>query len=448
MSQIIPIYIPTLISDINFNPAKVYPRLFFYNGTLDCEPYWLEYKPTSGSATVEQVELSKFPYVDHYNVVTGSFPTSNSKSLLFSNENPAYGAIPSGSLYTDYWQTYINLLYNPKTRLINASALIPLADYYKMELNDIVEWRGNEYHLRAINDYDLKTGKCNIQLLGPIIRDTFGNSYDCEFSFTSSNYVPTTTTTTLFPPTTTTTTAGPVSCFTYEYGPAQSGCNIQWVNCDGTPGTTFVAVGQYYTVPCMQEGSGTGCGQWTKGASCGTPPTTTTTTLAPTTTTTSTTTTTTTLAPTTTTTTLASSAVYTVIEGGEVSGGDYTYLDQNSNTITGSLTANQRIFVGTISGSVDISGAGSQIFYSSTPYGTTFTPQSSGCRTYRFQNNDPVYNNADMVAFYVPCGGTSLTYGWISPTTNPDFIDRCISYTGSAELVGGNSRVVTDLGAC
>jgi len=44
-----------------------------------------------------------------------------------------------------------------------------LADYIDMELNDIVEFRGNDYHLRAINDYNLSTGECNIQLLGPIL---------------------------------------------------------------------------------------------------------------------------------------------------------------------------------------------------------------------------------------------------------------------------------------
>jgi len=286
MSQIIPIYIPTLISDVNYNPTKVYPRLFFYNGLVNCEPYWFQYKTASGSAQIDNIEVNAFPYVDHYNVVSGSFPTGNSKSLLFQNETPVYGATPTGSLYSDYWQTYINLLYDPKTRLINCSGIIPLADYFKMELNDIVEWRGNYYHLRAINEYNLATGDCQLQLLGPIIKDTFTAGIDCSFDFSISDVTTTTTTTTQAPGPTTTTTQGPVACFSYQYGPAQSGCNIQWVNCDGSNGTTFVAVGQYYTVPCMREGSGTGCGQWTKGASCGVTTTTTSTTLPPTTTTT------------------------------------------------------------------------------------------------------------------------------------------------------------------
>jgi hypothetical protein len=166
MSQIIPIYIPTYIGDQNYNPNRVLPRLFFYNGLLDCEEYYIE----SGSLTNSGIPKlqNAFPYFDNYNVVTGSFPTIGSDSLLFNNEGAVYGQIPTGSLYTQYWETYVNLLYNPRTRLFNCEAIIPLADYYKMELNDIVEWRGNYYHLRAINEYNLKNGECKIQLLGPL----------------------------------------------------------------------------------------------------------------------------------------------------------------------------------------------------------------------------------------------------------------------------------------
>jgi hypothetical protein len=171
MSQIIPIYIPTYISDQNYNPSRVLPRLFFYNGLVDCEQYYIE------SGSVNQYGISQaqtaFPYFDNYNVVSGSFPTETSRTLLFNNEAPSYGAAPTASLYTEYWEDYISLLYNPRTRLLNCSAIIPLADYVKMELNDIVNFRGNYYHLRAINDYSLKDGTCSLQLLGPIIPDSF-----------------------------------------------------------------------------------------------------------------------------------------------------------------------------------------------------------------------------------------------------------------------------------
>jgi len=175
MSQIIPIYIPTFISDQNYNPSRVLPHIYFYNGVVDCEEYWIE----SGSATFGGVTYAQtsFPYFDNYNVVTGSFPTTGSLSLLFNNEAASYGTIPNENLYTQYWETYINLLYNPTTRLLNCSAIIPLKDYFEMELNDIINFRGNYYHLRAINDYSLKDGTCNLQLLGPIIADTFSSVF-------------------------------------------------------------------------------------------------------------------------------------------------------------------------------------------------------------------------------------------------------------------------------
>ena len=165
----IPIYIPTYINSATYEPARVLPRLFFYNGVLDCQKYYIQ-DETWGSQ-----QQFAFPYFDNYNVVSGSYPTSDSLSLLFNNENAAYGEIPTNNLYTTYWDTYVSLLYNPKTRLIDCKGIIPLADYIKMSLNDVVNFRGNYYYLRAINNYSLKSGDCNLQLLGPIIRDTFGS---------------------------------------------------------------------------------------------------------------------------------------------------------------------------------------------------------------------------------------------------------------------------------
>lgn len=163
MAQIIPIYIPTYISDANYSPARVQPRLLYYNGPIPCEPFYIN----DGGSTFSN---TAFPYFDNYLAPGGQqFPTTGSKSLLFYNEQPVYGTAPTASLYSEYWSSYVNLLYNPRTRLLNMSAVIPLADYIDMELNDIVEFRGNQYHLRAINDYNLSTGECNIQLLGPIL---------------------------------------------------------------------------------------------------------------------------------------------------------------------------------------------------------------------------------------------------------------------------------------
>lgn len=170
MAQNIPIYIPTYIGDQNYGPARVLPRLLFYNGNVECQTYYLQGTtgPQSVGFPVSYVELNNFPYFDNYSAETGSFPTTGSKSLLFFNEDSLYGQTPTSSLYSEYWDDYVQLLYNPRTRLLNATAIIPLADYFKIELNDIVEFRGEYWHLRYINDYNLKNGECVIQLLGPI----------------------------------------------------------------------------------------------------------------------------------------------------------------------------------------------------------------------------------------------------------------------------------------
>ena len=80
------------------------------------------------------------------------------KAIKFLKENlewRSYGGKHYESLYTKYWETYISLLYNPKTKMVNAKAVIPLAQYFDIELNDVAFFRGNHYHIRAINNYTM-----------------------------------------------------------------------------------------------------------------------------------------------------------------------------------------------------------------------------------------------------------------------------------------------------
>jgi len=167
-------FIPTFIANAEFDPAQVRPRTFFYNGKLETTPYNLLGQQTK--FTGNGYTFTEYPYFDHFSTGSGqTTPNTDSNSLLFFNETAALGTTPTNSLYTEYWDKYISLLYNPKTRLIECSAIIPFADYVDMELNDIVFFRGNHYHLRAINKYNLKTGECQLQLLGPIISDSLDN---------------------------------------------------------------------------------------------------------------------------------------------------------------------------------------------------------------------------------------------------------------------------------
>ena len=171
------IYIPTLVADENFNPSQLKPRQFFYNGkkTVNKSFYVGGLDPLNPGGYTYQ-PYSAFPYVDHYSSgSTDENPDTNSESLLFFNEGSYYGSAPTENLYSKYWSKYIGLLYNPQTRFIECFAVIPYARYVQFKLNDIVLYKGNHFHLRAINDYDLSTGECKLQLLGPILEDALDN---------------------------------------------------------------------------------------------------------------------------------------------------------------------------------------------------------------------------------------------------------------------------------
>jgi len=250
MAQKQKIYIPTYISSIDYKPARVLPHVYFWNGLRETDAFYIQSYANGNINSITASAFDTFPYFDNYNVVAGqTFPSTGSLSLLFNNEVAQYGTTPNNSLYSEYWSSYVNLLYNPRTRLIDCTAIIPLADYFKMELNDIVEWRGNYYHLRAINDYNLSNGECSLQLLGPIITDTisyiFGGT--CTFGFSSQVYIPSSTTTT------TTTASGPTTSTT-----TTTSTSTTTTTAAGT--TTTTTLSPTYTIDYLIVGGGGGGG--------------------------------------------------------------------------------------------------------------------------------------------------------------------------------------------
>ena len=236
------IFIPRYISSVTYTPARVIPHIYFYNGQRQCEPWYIEGysgSATTSSATIVTQSVDTFPQLDYY---SKQVVDSSSLSLLFNNEFTPYGTIPSQSLYSEYWQNYISLLYNPHTRLIACSAIIPLADYFTLNLNDVIDWRGNYYYLRAINDYNVANGECNLQLLGPIINDTLTINYippvDCNFSFTAVTAGQTTTTSTTSTTTSTTSTSTSTSTTTEAPTISKNGLTI-WNRCSSISGSVW-----------------------------------------------------------------------------------------------------------------------------------------------------------------------------------------------------------------
>ena len=199
-----PVWIPYFVSDANYAPARVLPRIMFYNGLAKASPYYLSAYDLPSTSSIKDNVLEVYPYFDNYssgsvNATQSLFPTENARSLLFNNEQAVLGSTPTENLVSEYWNNYLTLLYNPRTRLVECSAVIPLGDYINLELNDIAEFRGSYYHLRAINNYNLKTGQCELQLLGPVLSDTISNVLSgswapynnlCDFTYSASLAAP------------------------------------------------------------------------------------------------------------------------------------------------------------------------------------------------------------------------------------------------------------------
>ena len=164
------VWVPGYIADAEYKPTTVSPRLLYYNGLVPCTTFYIN--GFINSSSIQNKANYAYPYFDYYLASSGSLPDVNSSSSLFNNELSAYDVIPNNNLVSDYWATYISLLYNPRTKMLKANGIIPFADYINIELNDVAQFRGNYYHVRAINNYNLSTGECEIELLGPIISDT------------------------------------------------------------------------------------------------------------------------------------------------------------------------------------------------------------------------------------------------------------------------------------
>jgi hypothetical protein len=148
-----------------------------------------------------------------------------------------------------------------------------------------------------------------------------------------------------------------------------------------------------------------------------------------------TTTSTTTQAPTTTTTTTEQELSLYATIGGVETESILTYLDVTGSAVTQSLAQEQSEVFIAIPGSASITGTGSQLWQSSTPYNTSFTPSSDGVLI-RNTVRAPHQSNADAVVFYVPKNSTKQTAAVISTPrggSQDEILNICATYTGSYE---------------
>jgi len=135
--------------DINNNPIKGKPIRFYRNG-LESDHVHID-------------------HVDH----TGVWHTSTEDNIIFEqvtssmnfgadNSSYFYSPIVTG-LYYNFWKTYIEDLYNKKTRVLNLKCKLPIRILYNLGLNDRFVIGDYKYKISSIKT-DLTNGDSTIEI--------------------------------------------------------------------------------------------------------------------------------------------------------------------------------------------------------------------------------------------------------------------------------------------
>lgn len=94
-----------------------------------------------------------------------TFIGGNTYSINFGSEqSPMTNNLISNSLYTQYYQAYLDNVFNQKARLIKLSAVLPISILTTLKLNDSIIIRDKKYIINTMT-FDLTNGETSLELL-------------------------------------------------------------------------------------------------------------------------------------------------------------------------------------------------------------------------------------------------------------------------------------------
>jgi hypothetical protein len=123
-------------------------RALYRAGTVNCVKF---YRDNVGNA-VKQLEV---PILSHYSEIN---PSVFDYDLNFAPEVPLGYSIlanPYNNLYTQYWMNYLNGLYSPDARIMEAFFALPMSEIATLDFSKIIFIKDAYYRLLSINDYKI-----------------------------------------------------------------------------------------------------------------------------------------------------------------------------------------------------------------------------------------------------------------------------------------------------
>jgi hypothetical protein len=136
-------------------PITPKPRLVFYNG-LQATPVSWYLSNVIGDSSAGQIQ-SQYPLVSPYSAWPPNlFTTLNfnfrSKTQTWSPFS-SYVGQTSSDLYTEYWEEYVNWLYDPFNRKVQATLRLDPAEIQELEFNDKIWIKDSWYFVQKVTDY-------------------------------------------------------------------------------------------------------------------------------------------------------------------------------------------------------------------------------------------------------------------------------------------------------
>lgn len=132
----------------------------FVSPKLRCLFYAADYEMTlfdfgTGTADTSYV----VPVLNHYEFV---YPFFNSLDLNWAPEVPLHiiGPVPYKTLFNVYWRDYLNQLYSPQARIMDAYFALDLSDILGFKFSDRIWVKNSWWRILEINDY--KVGSAEV----------------------------------------------------------------------------------------------------------------------------------------------------------------------------------------------------------------------------------------------------------------------------------------------
>ena len=107
-------------------------------------------------------EISSVWYANTSNEYTLS---ANTRTLNFGAEIDPYHLVTiNRGLYNEYYLNFLTAIFDIRTKLISATAILSDGDLMKLSLNDTIVWGNYTYEINSVQ-VNLTTGKCDFQLI-------------------------------------------------------------------------------------------------------------------------------------------------------------------------------------------------------------------------------------------------------------------------------------------